>query len=64
MEKTDLEIWLDMLSDVEIKALKYAMKSFTCGAHNDIENSQEQRVAYSLFTDAINDLRSKMIREL
>lgn len=62
--KTDLSGWLKMLNDVEIKALGLSMKSFDSGVHADIVSSQEQRVAYGLFTDAVNNLRSAMIREL
>lgn len=62
--KTDLSGWLKMLNEVEIKAMKLSMASFECGTQANIESSQVQRLAYSLFCDACNDLRSAMIREL
>ncbi len=62
--KHNLGDWLKMLNEVEIKALKLSMASFECGTQANIESSQEQRLAHSLFCDACNDLRSAMIREL
>lgn len=63
MERSKLGTFLDALNDVESKALKFGLACFSCGAHAGKESTNEQRLAMSTFTQAVDDFRLKITKE-
>ena len=60
MEK---EMLLEALNYIEKKGLKLENKSFECGVHTNEDTQSEMRKADREFSDAIFNLRKKIISE-